>query len=249
MKCYRADLHIHSVLSPCGSLKMSPKNIFENAKKNKINLLAITDHNSMKNCLSYKKVALKYKINFLFGVEIQTAEEIHLIALFDDNDNAMSFDNLLYESLLPVKNNPEFFGDQVIIDENENILGFEEKALINSSVWDLETTINNVLNYNGFCFPAHIDAPTFSIISQLGFIPDNLKIEALGITKKCNLKKLIDKFPYLKKYAFIKNSDAHYPNDVGSGYTEFYLNSPSIAELRMAVKNKNNRKIYNNIGG
>ena len=245
--CYRSDLHIHSVLSPCGSLEMSPKTVFENAQKRGLNLLAITDHNSMKNSITYHKVAKKYNIAYLFGVEIQTIEEVHLIALFDKQKNAMDFDKMLYNSLLPVKNNPEYFGDQVIIDEKENILGFEERALINSSQWDYDTAIDNVFKSGGFCFPAHVDAQTNSVIAQLGFVPDNDKIIALGISRNCKVDKLINKYPYIKKYALIRNSDAHYPNEIGLGYTKFYIKEPTISEIIMALKNKNNRKIE--IGG
>ncbi len=247
MRWYRADLHIHSVLSPCGGLDMSPKNIFAAAKRKNIDLIAITDHNSMKNSSTYYKVAKKMGFAYLFGVEIQTLEEIHIIALFDNQEKALSFDSELYNSLLPIKNNPDYFGDQVIIDENENIIGFEERALINSSSWNYEETILKVRKFDGFCFPAHIDASTYSVISQLGFIPKNPQITAVGITKNCDTKYLVDKFPYLKKYAFIRNSDAHYPNEVGGGYTDFFIKEPTISEIGLAVKNLENRKYI--IGG
>ncbi len=247
MRWYKADLHIHSVLSPCGGLEMSPKNIFDAAKKRGINLIAITDHNSMKNCVAYQKVAQQYGIFFLYGVEIQTVEEIHIIALFDNKENALYFDKLLYNSLIPIKNSPDYFGDQVIIDENENIIGFEEIALINSTIWDYDTTIKHVVDCGGFCFPAHIDASAFSVIGQLGFLPKNKNIIALGITKRCNIQTLLKNYPYLKNYSFIKNSDAHYVKDVGTGYTNFFMEKPILSEIKQALKKINNRKIK--IGG
>lgn len=242
LKWYKADLHIHSVLSPCGSLDMSPTAIFSHAKKMGIDIVAITDHNSMKNSVVYEKASKKYNLSYFYGVEIQTAEEIHLIALFDNGKDAMKFDKKLYKSLLPIKNNPDFFGDQVIIDENENILGFEETALINSSMWSFDEAIKEVKKSGGFSFPAHVDATSFSVIAQLGFVPDNPDIFALGITKKCKLNKFLQKYPSLKSYSFIKNSDAHYPNEVGTGYTEFYIENVGFNEIIYALQKKNGRK-------
>ena len=241
-KWYKADLHIHTVLSPCGGLEMSPSMIFGNAENMGIDMVAITDHNSMKNSVAYEKAAQGYNLTYLYGVEIQTAEEIHLIAIFDNKTDAMSFDKKLYASLLPIKNNPDFFGDQVIIDENENILGFEEIALINSSIWSFDEAIDEVKNSGGFAFPAHVDATSFSVIAQLGFVPENPNIFALGITKKCKLDEFLQKYPLLKSYSFIKNSDAHYPNEVGTGYTEFYIKKPCFDEIIYALQKKDGRK-------
>ena len=241
-KWYRADLHIHSVLSPCGGLDMSPSVIFGNAKKQGLDIVAITDHNSMKNSGVYEKVAQNYGLTYFYGVEIQTAEEIHLIAIFNNKNNALAFDKKLYSSLLPIKNNPDFFGDQVIIDENENILGFEEIALINSSMWSFDEAIDEVKNSGGFSFPAHVDATSFSVIAQLGFVPENPNIFALGVTKKCKIDEFLQKYPSLKSYSFIKNSDAHYPNEVGTGYTEFYIKNPCFDEIMYALQKKDGRK-------
>ena len=242
MKWYKADLHIHSVLSPCGGLEMSPKNIMEAAVKADISIIAVTDHNSMANCSVYHKTAQRYNIKYLYGIEIQTAEEIHLVALFNHPKEALKFDEELYHSLLPLDNKPDYFGDQVVIDEDENITRFEKKALINSSRWTLEETVSKLRSYDTFIFPAHIDAPTFSIIGQLGFIDNNLDFDALGITADCNLKEFLEQHSYLKNKAFIRNSDAHYLNQIGKGFTSFYIQSPDIKEIGFACQKKGDRK-------
>jgi 3',5'-nucleoside bisphosphate phosphatase len=247
MRWYKADLHIHSVLSPCGGLEMSPSALMKKVKELGLDIIAITDHNTMANCSTYHQVADKEGVNFLNGVEIQTSEEIHLLALFDDFDKAMSFDRQLYDSLLNIPNDPEYFGDQVVIDADENIIRCEARALINSSVWTLEEVLNKVHDYDGFCFPAHVDAKTFSIIGQLGFIPNNLDLEAVGITAHGDKKEIVRLFPYLQKYALIRSSDAHYLADVGSGTTMFWLESPTVNEIRMACKGIQGRKIWNEI--
>ncbi len=242
MDWYKADLHIHSVLSPCGGLEMSPKNIMEKAQRAGISIIAVTDHNSMANCIVYEQKALEYKINYIYGVEIQTAEEIHLVALFDDKNEAMTFDKELYNVLLPIKNNPDYFGDQVVVNKDENIVRFEDKALINSITWTLDQTISRLRNYNTFVFPAHVDTEAFSIIGQLGFIPDNLNFDAFGITAQCDIDEFLSKYSYLKSLPLIRNSDAHYLNQIGAGYTRFYIEKPTLSEIRFACQKMGHRK-------
>ena len=244
MHWYKADLHIHSVLSPCGDLQMSPNAVMKKAYKKNLDLIAITDHNSIDNCKVYHHVASKFGINLLYGIEIQTAEEIHVIALFDDFDTVAKFAKIIYDSLLPVANDPEFFGDQVVIDANENIVRFENKALINSSMLTLEEIAGIAEEHDAFIFPAHVDAASYSIIGQLGIIPDNLNFHACGITAKADPQNLITMYPQLANFTLIKNSDAHYLDDIGSGYTEFYLDSPSIDELKKACRNQFGRKVF-----
>ena len=121
MRWFTADLHLHSVLSPCGGLEMSPRDLIAQVKRKGIDWMAITDHNSLANCSAYASVAAREGVHITWGVEVQTAEEIHLLIYFDSSEKRTEFGDLLYASLLPLENNPDFFGDQVIIDENENI--------------------------------------------------------------------------------------------------------------------------------
>jgi len=241
MKWYKADLHIHSVLSPCGDLEMSPDNVIQTAFRKGMDIIAITDHNSMGNSPAFRKVANRYGIFCFMGMEIQTSEEIHIVCLLDDVDKALAFEKEVYEVLPSVKNDPDYFGDQVVIDAEENIVRFEEKALINSINWTIDETVVKIREYDGFCFPAHVDAVTFSIIGQLGFIPPDSDYDALGITAKCNIQKFLENNSYLSNFAFIRNSDAHYLNDIASGFSEFYIEKPTIQELKMACKKIENR--------
>jgi hypothetical protein len=223
---------------------MSPNNVIEAAKHKELDIIAITDHNSMANYHTYAKIALRSNLILLCGMEIQTAEEIHVISLFDDVEKAEEFGGLLYDSLLPIDNDPDFFGDQVILDEAENIVGFEPKALINSSIWTFEEVIEKCDSYGGFSFPAHVDATAFSIIGQLGFIPERNEIIACEVTAKCKITELLNQYSYLRHFALIKNSDAHYPQNIGSGFTKFLLSKPSVAEIKKACLDKNNKIRY-----
>ncbi len=232
MRQWKCDLHIHSVLSPCGSLEMSPTAVIKRACEEKLDVIAITDHNTMANSSVFHRVAEKAGIFCFWGVEIQTMEEIHVIGLFDDEEKAMSFDRELYEALPPIPNDPDYFGDQVVVDDEENIVRCEEKALLNSVMWDLDQTLQSIDDHGGFGFPAHVNATTYSLISQLGFIPPNPLIKALGITAKCNDDEFLAAFPMAARYPLIRNSDAHYLKDIGSGFTVIDMEEPSIAELK-----------------
>jgi 3',5'-nucleoside bisphosphate phosphatase len=243
VRWYKADLHIHSVLSPCGSLEMGPRAVLSTARQKNIDLLAITDHNSAANLPAYAALASEYEIVLIPGLEVQSAEEIHTLVFFHDMKSCQAFSRELYDSLLSVKNEPDFFGDQVVIDSEENILRYEEKALINSSRWNFEQLLEKINSAGGFALPAHVDAHSYSIISQLGFIPESKDIVALGISAKCDVNDLYKKFPELKDFCLIRNSDAHYLRDIGSGTTEFYLKEPTLHEIILACKKKGDRNI------
>lgn len=243
MKWFRADLHIHSVLSPCGGLEMSPSNVADQAEKKGIDIIAITDHNACYNLPAYKKVLENKGLVFIPGVEIQTSEEIHVIALFNSIEATLDFGDKLYQSLLPVKNDPDYFGDQVVIDEDENIKRIVDKALINSSTWSFDETFQQLSDYDALVYPAHVDALSFSVIGQLGFIPPHLNINTIEITAKGDINKLLKDFPYLSQYGVIRSSDAHYLDRIGSGFTDFFLEEPSLNEIRKAVLNRDGRLI------
>ncbi|HOH59912.1 MAG TPA: PHP domain-containing protein [Candidatus Cloacimonadota bacterium] len=243
MRSFRADLHIHSVLSPCGGLEMAPSAVVDKLKKHGIQWFAITDHNSMANCPAYDTVAKKAGLLFTWGVEIQSMEEIHLLAYFDDSDKAQAFDAELYASLLPIANDPDFFGDQVIIDENENILKVEPRALINSSTWDLETAVQMISAFDGIAVPAHIDAQVNSILSQLGFLPETPVFPLLGITAKLDLPEYLAQNPLLRDKQFLRASDAHYLSDLGCGYCTVHAAAASARELMLAALHDGGRYI------
>ncbi|MBW6514246.1 MAG: PHP domain-containing protein [Candidatus Syntrophosphaera sp.] len=243
MRWFRADLHLHSVLSPCGGLEMSPSGLIARIKALGIDWMAITDHNTLANCPAYYAVAAKAGINFIWGVELQTSEEIHILVYFDAPQAAQTFGNQLYDSLLPLANDTDFFGDQVIIDENENILGMEPKALINSSAWDLSTAVGKARELGGYCVPAHIDAEVNSIIGQLGFLPEEPEFDLFGITAGANPETLLRGHAKLAGKSFLRASDAHYLADVGSGVSRLWVREASVAELAKAALGLEDRKI------
>lgn len=209
----KADLHIHSCLSPCASLEMSPKRIVQELKAKNIMLAAITDHNSSLNCPSFSQLCKKEGIASLFGMEVQTAEEVHVLALFNDLDASLDFSSFIYKQIPEILNIPEKAGDQVYVDEDEIILGSVEKYLLTSISMNIDELVNEVHLRNGIIIPAHVNRPSFSLTSQFGLIPEG-DWDALELAN-------FEKNPPIdtKNYPLLFFSDAHFPSNIGEQYT------------------------------
>ncbi|NMC94074.1 MAG: PHP domain-containing protein [Syntrophorhabdus sp.] len=235
MSTYSCDLHIHSTLSPCGSLEMSPNNIIAKAKEVGLHLISVTDHNMVENSLPTYTIGKKFGITVLFGMEVQTSEEIHLLAFFDNYDLAHTFQDKIYNLLPDIQNDAEYFGDQVVVDEENEIIRFETRLLLNSAQISITDATKWIKDHGGLAIPSHIDSPTFSIISQLGYIPDDLPFDALEVRNK---EKIIDLLPLIMKkdIPFVSFSDAHYLKDIGRRRISLDLKKPNCSEIANALK-------------
>lgn len=243
MNVYRADLHVHTVLSPCGDLEMSPKNIVRQAVLKNIDILGITDHNSTYHTKLIYDLAKREGVEVYFGCEVCTAEEVHCLTFFESHVLCQSFQNFIDEHLSDVKNDPENFGYQVVVDEDENIVKQIDNLLISGLKASIEEVEKEVHRLNGIFIPAHIDRPYTSIISQLGFIPPNLEIDAVEISKRTRISDFVAKNAWVKKYTIIQNSDAHYPEDLGDTTTSLRMESTSFDEFRKALNNEAGREV------
>ncbi|HNW51382.1 MAG TPA: PHP domain-containing protein [Prolixibacteraceae bacterium] len=243
MQKFRADLHIHTVLSPCGSLEMSPGNIVQSALKAKLDIIAITDHNSTKQVAVVKRMAEKQGLFVIGGAEVNTAEEVHCLALFEHDDQLAEFQAYLDQHLPVVKNNPAKFGYQVVVDEDEIILEEEERLLIialDAGILEVERKVHSL---NGLFIPAHIDRPYNGIISQLGFVPRNLTVDGYGITRRARLYEWESNPRLTLNPVLIRNSDAHRPEDVGAQITIFEMEEISFLEIRKTLRGEDERHI------
>ena len=204
------DLHIHSCLSPCGDEDMTPANIAGMAAVKGLDLIALTDHNSCRNCPALLAAAEEYGILAVPGMEVTTAEEVHGVCLFKTLEAAMDFDACIYEKLMKFPNREEIFGRQEIYDCNDRICGTEPNLLINAveisfqQLWDL------ALSFDGVMFPAHIDKKANSLIANLGLIPPDSQFVTAEVKDLGRLHGLKREHPYLEKCRIISNSDAHY---------------------------------------
>lgn len=243
MKEYRADLHIHTILSPCGDLNMSPANIIRVAVEKQLDIIGITDHNAVLQAPLIRDLAKKQGLTVLCGAEVTTREEIHCLAFFPTDEELFSFQQYLEKYLPHQPNDPDKFGYQVVVDEAENIVREFKYLLISGIDQSLEQVEAEVHRLNGLFIPAHVDRPRFSIISQLGFFPPDLRADAFEISRNTTRQAFMASNPGLKKWNSIQSSDAHFLNYIGTAFTTFLLESPNFVEIKMALKNENGRKI------
>lgn len=243
MRWFRADLHIHTVLSPCGGLDMSPINIVKQAIAKKLDIIAITDHNSTRHCVLAQHIGDKLGITVIAGVELNTREEIHCLAFFENIVEAERFQQYIDDNLTVIPNKPSVFGYQYVVDEDENILAEEERLLVAALQTGIEDVEREVHLLNGLFVPAHINRKQNGIYSQLGFLPAGLKADAMEVSCKTGYEDFLREHQETSSYSLLCSSDAHSLGQIGASVTEFYLQRPCFEEIRKAMKGHERQKI------
>jgi predicted metal-dependent phosphoesterase TrpH len=214
---------------------MSPKAIIKEAVNKNISIIGICDHNSSENCSAVIEASAGKGVLVIPGMEITTKEEVHIVALFENNIDALKLQNLVYDNL-EGENNASVFGQQIVVDAEGWVLDLNPRLLIGATKITLEKAVQAIHNYNGLAIAAHIDREGFGIIGQLGFIPPDLKLDALEISPRMKLEDAREKFADYRMYPFICSSDAHYLQDIGRGGTLLRLETPSFQEFKMVLK-------------
>ncbi len=204
------DLHLHSCLSPCGDNEMTPYNLVNMAKVLGFDIIALTDHNSTKNCRAAVEAGKKAGLTVVPGMELCTSEEIHVVCLFKTVDGAESFGAYIRENIPKIKNRPHIFGDQFVMNSEDTVLESEELLLTAASFLSVDTVPEAVKKYGGVCFPAHIDRSSYSIISALGAFPEELCVSCFELTPDADETVFLKKYPATKTKLILRNSDAHY---------------------------------------
>ncbi len=235
MPVFSCDLHIHSALSPCGSLEMSARSIVARAREVGLDIIAITDHNMAENGIYAALVGQGSGPLVLFGMELQTLEELHLLVIFREYETAMELQELVYRRLPDLKNDPDYFGDQVVVDERDHIVRFEDRMLLNSSNISIDEAVSWVKAHGGLAIPSHIDSPTFSIISQLGYVPEDGSFDALEVARAERLGEIL-RFILAKDIPLVTFSDAHYLKDIGRRRISLSMEKPSFTGVAAALK-------------
>ena len=210
MKQFFCDLHVHSCLSPCGDDEMTPANIAGMAALNGLEIVALTDHNSSKNCPAFFTHAKRLGIIPVAGMELTTAEDIHVVCLFRTLEDAMAFDEYVSAHRTLIRNKPEIFGNQQIRDENDEVMGEEPYLLINASELSLEDAYREVLRRGGVAYPAHIDRPANGIVAILGTFPPDPPFTAYELNDKASDGEYRENYPVIRPLVRTVSSDAHY---------------------------------------
>lgn len=210
MNKYYYDLHIHSCLSPCGDNDMTPNNIAGMGTLNGLNIMALTDHNTSKNCPAFFKAAKKNGIIPIAGMELTTAEDIHIVCLFPELEAAMAFDGFVEGHRMLIPNRTDIFGEQYILDENDEIIGEEPYLLSNATDIMVDDVYDIVRSHGGISYPAHVDREANGLIATLGTFPDYMQFNAVEFHDSDSIEPYSEKYPAIQNKMKIVSSDAHY---------------------------------------
>lgn len=244
MRCFVADLHVHSLLSPCADVEMTPRNIIISAVNCGVDIVAITDHNSCDNVCAAIEAAAGTGVTVVPGMEVETQEEVHLVVLFDNIMQLKSFNVFVESHLSGLINDESRFGAQFIVNARDELIGTREEMLLASLLCGVGEVTAEARARGGICIASHIDRPAYSILSQLGFIPPDALLAAVEVSRRTSVTKAPELFPAIGRLPVITSSDAHYLRDFIAGpKTVLYLEEPTLAEIKQAFGGQNNRKI------
>jgi len=221
---------------------MSPKRIVEKVVAKKIDIIGICDHNSAENVTAAIKAAEGEKIKVLPGIEVTSREEAHILALFEKEENALKLQAIIYKNL-DGENDEGAFGPQVVANEIGKVLGLNKKLLIGATGLSIKDIVDSIHLLNGLAVASHIDRESFSIIGQLGFIPNNLGLDGLEISRRITYDEAQNRFADYSNYPLVHSSDAHFLEDIGSATTTLLLEEATLEEIGKALRAKEGRKI------
>ena len=230
------DLHIHSCLSPCGDNEMTPANIAGMAAVLGLDVIALTDHNSCRNCGPFLKMADAYGLLALPGMELTTEEDVHVVCLFPDLYAAMDFDAYVYDRMFKIKNKEHVFGAQILYNDNDQIIGHEPHLLISNASISFEAVFDLTEERGGIMIPAHIEKSSNSLIANLGFVPPDSRFLCAELKNISKLPELKKTNPYLNQCKIITNSDAHYLEHINEPTNFLKVQNRTIQDVLQALK-------------
>jgi len=238
MRKIRADLHLHTCLSPCADNQMQTTAIIEQAKKVGLDMIGICDHNSAENVSAVMKAGKGQGLAVIPGIEITSQEEVHILGLFNTEQDLMHIQDIIYQNLTS-QNDEQAFGPQLVVDEYGNVVGKNPRLLIGATNLTIDRIIEMIHQWAGLAIASHIDRQRFSLIGQLGFIPKGLKLDAVEVSTPLPAGQEYD-------YPVITSSDAHFLEDIGKSYTCFMIEDTSVREIGKALRHELGRMVVSN---
>ncbi len=226
------DFHMHSALSPCASEDMTPNNIVNMSLINGLDCIAVTDHNSCKNLRAILEVAKDTELLVVCGMEVTTAEEVHVVCLFPDIDAAERMEEILRAHWYTVPNKPDTFGVQAYMDTEDNVTGFCRHLLVTATDLGIYDLVRHTAELGGIAIPAHVDRTSNSLLASLGFLPSDLQVDFVELSKR--IEDPVDymdrnKRRFQRPLTIIRSSDAHYLEDINDAVNELPFPKPSTA--------------------
>ncbi len=235
MKELRADLHIHTCLSPCAEPEMVPTAIVGQARALGLDMIAICDHNSAENAAAVARAGRRESIAVIPGIEITSREEVHILGLFRTEKELMSIQAVVYENLSG-ENDERVFGSQTIVDEYDRPAGVNTRLLMGATDLSLEEVVQAIHDFGGLAIASHVDRPSFGLIGQLGFVPEGLKLDALEVSPRAPIRKWDD-------LPVVTSSDAHCLKDIARSSTLFFLKEGTVGEIAKALRKEDGRRV------
>jgi hypothetical protein len=221
---------------------MGPKAIVEKALQHGLDVIGISDHNSSENVPAVMRAARDKDLTVLPGMEVTSKEEVHILAVFDSVDRALQLQEIVYEHLRG-ENDPEAFGLQVVVNEDHDVLGFNKRLLAGATELSVDQVVDSISSLEGLAIAAHVDRQTFGILGQLGFVPEELHLDALELSANTSPEEARRRFPEYTRYAFVRSSDAHSATEIGKVWTSLLLCEPNTREIKKALRGEGGRRV------
>ena len=235
MNVLNGDLHIHTCLSPCADRTMLPSAVVSAAKERGLDIIAICDHNLAENAAPFRRVGEAAGLVVIGGMEITSREEVHLLALFPDDESAAAMQDEVYAHLRG-ENDSEYFGEQWVVDDDDRVVAENPRLLIGATELTLNEIADRVHEHGGIVIASHIERPSYSLLSQLGFVPRDLSLDAAETCSEAAA-------PCVADLPMVRSSDAHRLREIGDRYTEFLLEEGTLEEIALALKGEGGRRI------
>lgn len=228
---YFYDLHLHSCLSPCGDMDMTPNNITGMASLLGLQIIALTDHNTCRNCGATIEAGKRNGVVVVPGMELTTSEDIHAVCLFPTLEKAMDWDEYVDAHRIKIKNRPDIYGRQVLMNAEDEEIGEIEHLLLPGTEISIMNAYRKVKAFGGICYPAHIDRDSLSVLSALGEIDPNCGFVTAELADYAKLEKLRLVHPILDDLHIVSSSDAHYLENMRDAAFTLSLSEPTAAEV------------------
>lgn len=242
MQTFHADLHVHTVLSPCAEIEMIPPLIVQESIERGIDLIAITDHNASANVSAVQKAAQGSGLVVLPGMEVQSREEVHILCLFETLQQLNDWQTQVDTALPNLTNKPDFFGEQLVVDEQGEFIRTEPRLLLTSTRFSIDEIYQRVNALGGLVIPAHVERTKNGLFPLLGLVSPNWPVEAFEISCHTTPEKARIQFPALAQYPLIQSGDVHM-FEAFLGSTRFNLQTRSLAEIRLALRGSGGRSV------